>query len=108
MFSGVFIISCITTPEFSRRFCSLLFSAKSGAVAIRPKHTRRIDLRIIADLHDQSYASADFPSPKHLLARAKRYHRTPLLLFPTQSDWTCRRLDICLVKHTLAMWFLGS
>src|SRR5690348_15576152 len=67
--SGVFIISCITTPEFWSRFCSLLFSAKSGAVAIRPKHTTRIDLRIIADLHDQNCVSGDFFPPKHLPVR---------------------------------------
>jgi hypothetical protein len=44
MFSGVFMISCITTPEFSRRLCSLLFAAQIVAVAsARP--AMRIDLR---------------------------------------------------------------
>src|ERR1700684_1275758 len=54
MLSGMFMISCITTPEFSKRSCSLLgLCAAHTVTAASPTHANRNDLRSIADLPDQ-------------------------------------------------------
>src|SRR5277367_2321618 len=106
MLSGTFMISCITVPAFANRCCSLLFAAQR--VAVRSvRQTTNIDLRSIADLHDQNFGSGDFFSPELFPARGKTIGKTgagaiTIPYFGTLNDLM---RGVCLLWHTFPLWF---
>src|ERR1700731_34775 len=53
--SGMLRTSCMTTPQFSRRFCSLFNFLAYTPAATRVRHIAPTKYRFIADLHGQNF-----------------------------------------------------
>src|SRR5277367_570531 len=104
MLSGTFMISCITVPAFANRCCSLLCAAQKVAV-MSVRQTTNIDLRSIADLHDQNFGSGDFFSPELFPAHGKTIGTTGAsaiaILYIGRLNPLMR--GVCLVRHTFSL-----